>query len=277
MLIFCNSLGTLWCQKKHEIIYMISLFKSRKNWNPRFVTTFLGIALIFPCIWGKQRFPEFCITSSLKCPLRRFDLLVETKWNNAKKHKDLVHLYQKTRPTVISAYSNCVHIFSSYIKIRSSKQLFGASALLSHFWFPAVSWQHLRHRLPGTPSMNTPGEQPGEMPECRDKLSRWGRAGRLPRTQPWRVAANGQQCLLLGAFLWRFLCFDFYDDPQARWVGDARILNPAEALSSFMLSIVGSSAHTERVGPQLSIRTEGPGALTDLPPTYQLLVHVKYS
>lgn len=50
----------------------------------KFITTFLGIAFILPYIWGKQQFPELCIRSSLKCLLRRLDLLVETNWNNAK-------------------------------------------------------------------------------------------------------------------------------------------------------------------------------------------------
>lgn len=165
------------------------------------------------------------------------------------------------------------------MKIRSSKQLLGASALFSHFWVPAVSWQHVRPRLPGTPSVNTPGEQPGETTKCWDKLSGQGRARWLWGTQSCQAAANGQQCLLLGAFLCRFFCFDFYHNPQARWFGDARILNPTDTLSSFTLLMLGSSAHMESVGPQLSIKTEVLGALTDHPPTHtpQLLVHVKYS
>lgn len=55
-----------------------------------------------------------------------------------------------------------------------------------------------------------------------------GRARWLWGTQSCQAAANGQQCLLLGAFLCRFFCFDFYHNPQARWFGDARILNPTD-------------------------------------------------
>lgn len=95
-----------------------------------------------------------------------------------------------------------------------------------------------------------------------------GRARWLWGTQSCQAAANGQQCLLLGAFLCRFFCFDFYHNPQARWFGDARILNPTDTLSSFTLLMLGSSAHMESVGPQLSIKTEVPGALTDHPPTH---------
>ena len=126
----------------------------------------------------------------------------------------------------------------------------------------------LMHGLPGTHNINERHKQPGEMLKCWDKLSRSGRAGQLHRRGSWLVAVSGQRSLLLATFLRRYTCFDFCHDPQARWLRDPRILNPTEALSSFILSMVGNFAYTERVRPQLSVSMETLVSLTYSPHTH---------
>lgn len=144
------------------------------------------------------------------------------------------------------------------MKIRSSKQLFSASTLFSLSFLISSSQlaapQCTSCQIHTT--LTNDVDRPEEMLKCWDKLSRSGRAGQLNRRGSWLVAVNGQRSLLLVTFLCRFICFDFYHDPQARWSGDPRILNTTEPLSSFMLSMVGNSAYMERVRPQLCVSME---------------------
>lgn len=140
---------------------------------------------------------------------------------------DLVHLYQRTRPTVTSClFQLCTH----FLKLNENKVI-EIIILCKSFVFSVFSifqqsaGSTSMHGLPGTHNINEWGKQPGKMLKCWDKLRSSGRAGQLHRRGSWLVAVNGQWSFL-AAFLWAYVCSNFHHDPQARWLGDPRILKP---------------------------------------------------